>query len=88
MSASKCFTLKEEIQLVKDRDYTNVKLTAIFLNDKIVPSADVVADIVLLKVWCMKRYMLQVKNSSNMPAEKKILLMREAQLKIMELEKK
>lgn len=85
-SAIKCFEMKDEIYLLKNRDYSTRRLASIYLNDRIVPSADVISDIRLLKVWCMKRYMLKIQHNKDMSDEKKILLIREAQVKIMELE--
>ncbi len=87
-SAAKCFSMKAEISMLRKRDYSGGRLASIYLNDKIIPSADVVADISLLKVWCMKRYLLKIQHNNDISAEKKILLIREAQGKILELEKR
>ena len=85
-SAAKCFTMRDEIVMLKNKDYSSRRLTSIYLNDRIVSSADVISDIVLLKVWCMKRYLMKIQHNKDMSAEKKIILIREAQVKIMELE--
>ena len=85
-SAAKCFSMSNEIEMLKKRDYSSTILTAIFLNDKIVPSADVISDIALLKIWCMKRYLLKIQHNTKISAEERIFLIREAQVKIAELE--
>ena len=87
-SAAKCFVMRNEIAMLRNKDYSSRVLTSIYLNDRIVPSADVISDIILLKVWCMKRYLMKIQHNNDMSAEKKIVLIREAQVKIMELENK
>jgi DNA primase len=83
----KCFSLKEELEALKKMEFDNSLLTEIFLDENTVPSGNLVKDIILFKIWCMKRFVSRIQASRSISTEDKMIKMREAQIKILELEK-
>lgn len=81
----KCFSLQDEIIALQNIEFDNPLLTKIFFDDNIVPSANLKLDITLFKIWCLKKFLHRIRHSS-MSSEKKLIKMREAQMKIIELE--
>jgi len=88
LEVKKCFSLKDELEMLKNMEFDNSALTEIFLDEDTVPSGNIDADIVLFKIWCMKRFVSRMQSSLSMPIEAKITKIREAQAKILELEEK
>jgi len=86
LEIEKCFSLKEELAALKEFEFGNPLLTDIFLDEHTISSANIIADVLLFKIWCMKKFLSRVQSSSIMPGSEKIKKIREAQVKILKLE--
>lgn len=87
LEVNRCFSLKKELDALQNMEFDNSLLTEIFLDENIIPSANIKADIILFKIWCMKKFLSGIRSSNSMSLEKKVVKIREAQMKIIELEK-
>jgi len=86
MEVKKCFSLKAELEALKNMEFDNQLLTDIFLDENTITSGNLHADIRLFKIWCMKTFVSRIRSSSSMSTEKKLMQIREAQVKILQLE--
>jgi DNA primase len=85
MSAEKCFTMKDEIAILKRLEYSHEKLTAIFMDETVVPSGNVKQDMIHFKIRCIDKFLAKIRGNTNMSNDDKLSKIKEAMSKKIEL---
>jgi len=83
-----CFTYKDAVQSIVDGTVSDEMIGEIYLDDTIPILESLERNILSFKMTCLKKWMDLTRVSDRLPAVQKVEKMREAQIKLQELERK
>jgi len=88
IASEKCFSRKDIIDDVKAGNFESEKISWLLLNKDITPSVDVYYDLIVFKLWCIDMYIKRISVSQTFNKRDRVIKLREAQAKKIELQEK